>query len=140
MARTRRQPSERILIAGGAEDLVEIHRQLEELPENAYGQVFVEVALDEQIRILPAPPRVTVTWLVRSARSSAVAPLVFADHGEALAHALTGWAAEWCVPGCEPRTSVWIGCADSPWIERARSMVQFELTDAGQQVQVEYGG
>ncbi|MCS5506229.1 siderophore-interacting protein [Curtobacterium flaccumfaciens] len=140
MARTRRQPSERILIAGGAEDLVEIHRQLEELPENAYGQVFVEVALDEQIRILPAPPRVTVTWLVRSARSSAVAPLVFADHGEALAQALTGWAAEWCVTGCEPRTSVWIGCADSPWIERARSMVQLELTDAGQQVQVEYGG
>jgi NADPH-dependent ferric siderophore reductase len=140
MARTRRQPSERILIAGGAEDLVEIHRQLEELPENAYGQVFVEVAVDEQIRILPAPPRVTVTWLVRSARSSAVAPLVFADHGEALAHALTGWAAEWCVMGCEPRTSVWIGCADSPWIERARSMVQLELTDAGQQVQVEYGG
>ncbi|PYY63157.1 hypothetical protein DEJ17_01280 [Curtobacterium sp. MCSS17_011] len=140
MARTRRQPSERILIAGGAEDLVEIHRQLEELPENAYGQVFVEVALDEQIRILPAPPRVTVTWLVRSARSSAVAPLVFADHGEALAHALAGWAAEWCVTDCEPRTSVWIGCADSPWIERARSMVQLELTDAGQQVQVEYGG
>ncbi|WP_433928887.1 SIP domain-containing protein [Curtobacterium flaccumfaciens] len=140
MARTRRQPSERILIAGGAEDLVEIHRQLEELAENTYGQVFVEVALDEQIRILPAPPRVTVTWLVRSARSSAVAPLVFADHGEALAHALTGWAAEWCVTGCEPRTSVWIGCADSPWIERARSMVQLELTDAGQQVQVEYGG
>ncbi|MBF4614974.1 SIP domain-containing protein [Curtobacterium sp. VKM Ac-1376] len=140
MARTRRQPSDRILIAGGAEDLVEIHRQLEDLPENAYGQVFVEVALDEQIRVLPAPPRVTVTWLVRSARSSAVAPLVFADHGEALAHALTAWAGEWCVTGCEPRTSVWIGCADSPWVERARAAVQLELADAGQQVQVEFGG
>ncbi|QSB22367.1 SIP domain-containing protein [Curtobacterium sp. 24E2] len=131
MARTRRQPSERILIAGGVEDLPEIRRQLEDLPENAYGQVFVEVALDEQIRILPAPPRVTVTWLVRSARASAVSPLVFADHGEALAHALTGWAAEWCVAECEPRTSVWIGCTDSPWVERARSAVQIELSDAG---------
>ncbi|MCA5922936.1 MULTISPECIES: SIP domain-containing protein [Curtobacterium] len=140
MARTRRQPSDRILIAGGAEDLGEIHRMLEDLPENAYGQVFVEVALDEQVRILPAPPRVTVTWLVRSARGSAVAPLVFADHGEALAHALTGWAAEWCVTDCEPRTAVWIGCVDSPWVERARSVVQLELTDAGQQVQVESGG
>jgi len=131
MARTRRQPSERILIAGGAEDLVEIHRLLEELPENAYGQVFVEVAVQEQVRILPAPPRITVTWLVRSTRESAVASLVFADHGEALAQAVTGWAAEWCVADCEPRTSVWIGCTDSPWVERARSVVQIELADAG---------
>ncbi|WP_413601956.1 SIP domain-containing protein [Curtobacterium sp. Curtsp57] len=140
MARTRRQPSERILIAGSSDDLVEIHRLLLDLPENAYGQVFVEVALDEQVRILPAPPRVTVTWLVRSARTSAVAPLVFADHGEALAAAVIGWAAEWCVADCEPRTTVWIGCADSPWVEQARAAVQLELTDAGQQVQVEYGG
>jgi len=131
MARTRRQPSERILLAGGVDDLPEIIRMLEDLPENAYGQVFVEVALDEQVRPLPAPPRVTVTWLVRSARESAVAPLVFADHGEALAAAVTGWASEWCVADCEPRTAVWIGCADSPWVERARSVVQIELTDAG---------
>ena len=131
MARTRRQPSERILLAGGVDDLPEITRMLEDLPENAYGQVFVEVALDEQVRMLPAPPRVTVAWLVRSARESAVAPLVFADHGEALAAAVTGWASEWCVADCEPRTAVWIGCADSPWVERARSVVQIELTDAG---------
>jgi len=140
MARTRRQPSERILIAGDASDLPEIHGMLTELPENAYGQVFVEVALDEQVRALPAPPRVTVTWLVRSTRSSLVAPLVFADHGEALAQALTAWAGEWCVADCEPRTTVWIGCADSPWVERARSVVQIELADAGQAVQVEHGG
>ena len=131
MARTRRQPSERILIAGGVDDIPEMTRMLEDLPENAYGQVFVEAALAEQVRTLPAPPRVTVTWLLRSARTSAVSPLVFADHGEALAHALTGWAAEWCVADCEPRTSVWIGCADSPWVERARSVVQIELADAG---------
>lgn len=131
MARTRRQPSERILLAGGVDDLPEITRMLEDLPENAYGQVFVEVALDEQVRALPAPPRITVTWLVRSARESAVAPLVFADHGEALAAAVTGWASEWCVADCEPRTTVWIGCVDSPWVERARSVVQIELTDAG---------
>lgn len=131
MARTRRQPSERILLAGGVDDLPEITRMLEDLPENAYGQVFVEVALDEQVRALPAPLRITVTWLVRSARESAVAPLVFADHGEALAAAVTGWASEWCVADCEPRTTVWIGCVDSPWVERARSVVQIELTDAG---------
>ncbi|ROS73831.1 siderophore-interacting protein [Curtobacterium sp. PhB130] len=140
MARTRRQPSERILIAGAVEDLPEIHRMLAELPENAYGQVFVEVALDEQVRILPAPPRVTVTWLVRTTRPSIVPSLCFADHGEALAAAVIGWASEWCVTDCEPRTSVWIGCSDSPWAEQARAAVQLELADAGQQVVVEYGG
>jgi NADPH-dependent ferric siderophore reductase len=131
MARTRRQPSERILLAGGVDDLPEITRMLEDLPENAYGQVFVEAALPEQVRPLPAPSRVTVSWLVRSARPSAVAPLVFADHGEALAAAVTGWASEWCVADCEPRTTVWIGCAESPWVERARSVLQIDLTDAG---------
>ncbi|WIB75863.1 SIP domain-containing protein [Curtobacterium sp. MCPF17_002] len=131
MARTRRQPSERILLAGGVDDLPEISRMLEDLPANAYGQVFVEVALQEQVRSLPAPPRVTVSWLVRSARASVVAPLVFADHGEALAAAVTGWASEWCVADCEPRTTVWIGLAENPWVERARSIVQIELSGAG---------
>ncbi|WP_083420827.1 SIP domain-containing protein [Curtobacterium sp. MCBA15_009] len=140
MARTRRQPTDRVLVAGGAEDLPEIRRRLEDLPENAYGQVFVEVALDEQICILPAPPRLTVSWLVRSTRGSLLPSLVLADHGELLAGALAGWAAEWCVPGCEPRTAVWVGLADSPWVERARSVLQIELADAGQQVEVEYGG
>jgi NADPH-dependent ferric siderophore reductase len=104
---------------------------LRDLPENAYGQVFVEVALADQVRELPAPSRVTVAWLVRSDRRSAVSSLVFADHGEALAEAVTSWAAEWCVIDCEPRTTVWIGCADSPWVERARNVVQIELADAG---------
>ena len=48
MDRTPRQPSDRVLIAGAVEDLPEIHRLLEDLPETAYGQVFVEVALEEE--------------------------------------------------------------------------------------------
>ncbi|MBM7801570.1 NADPH-dependent ferric siderophore reductase [Curtobacterium luteum] len=136
MARTRRQPSERVLVAGSARDLPEIRRQLLELPDDAYGQVFVEVAVDEEVRILPAPPGVAVTWLVRSTRASRVATLAFADHGEVLAEAVTAWAGEWCVVGCEPCTSVWIGCAESAWVERARSVVQLELDDAGQHVEI----
>lgn len=139
MSMTDGQPSERVMIAGAVEDLAEIHRRLVHLPESAYGQVFVEVALAEQVRILPAPPRVTVTWLIRTERPSVVPPLCFADHGEALAAAVVAWASEWCRPDCEPRTSVWIGCSDSVWIEQARAAVQFELSDAGQQVQVEFG-
>ncbi|WP_267423093.1 MULTISPECIES: SIP domain-containing protein [unclassified Curtobacterium] len=140
MDRTRRQPSDRVLIAGAVEDLSEIHRLLEDLPETAYGQVFVEVALEEQVRILPAPPRVTVSWLVRSDRPSSVPSLCFADHGEALAAAVLAWAGEWCLADSEPRTVVWIGCSDSPWIEQTRAAVQDGLTNAGQQVQVEFGG
>ena len=139
MDRTPRQPSDRVLIAGAVEDLPEIHRLLEDLPETAYGQVFVEVALAEQVRILPAPPRVTVSWLVRSERPSAVPSLCFADHGEALAAAVLSWAGEWCVADAEPVTIVWIGCSDSPWIEQTRAAVQHVLIDAGQHVQVDFG-
>lgn len=140
MAPSRQQPGDRVLIAGAVEDLPEIHRLLEDLPETAYGQVFVEVALEEQVRILPAPPRVTVSWLVRSDRPSAVPSLCFADHGEALAAAVLAWAGEWCLADSEPRTIVWIGCSDSPWIDQTRAAVQHGLTVAGQQVQVEFGG
>ncbi|MGU3408773.1 SIP domain-containing protein [Microbacterium sp. M1A1_1b] len=139
MAMTGDQPTERVMLAGAVEDLTEIHRRLAALPETAYGQVFVEVALAEQVRILPAPPRVTVSWLIRTERPSVVAPLCFADHGEALARAVIGWATEWCRPDCEPPTSVWIGCSDSVWIDQARAAVQLELSDAGAQVQVEFG-
>ncbi|WP_071300825.1 SIP domain-containing protein [Curtobacterium sp. MCBA15_001] len=133
------RPGERVMLAGAVEDLAEIHRRLVGLSDAAYGQVFVEVALAEQVRILPAPPRVTVTWLVRTERPSAVPPLCFADHGEALAAAVIGWATEWCRPDSEPHTTIWIGCSDSVWIDQARAAVQLELSDAGQQVQVESG-
>ncbi len=136
MTRNRQPPAEHVLVAGCADDLPEIHRQLVELPDTAYGQVFVEVALEDEVRILPAPPRVSVTWLVRSGRPSRVASLVFADRGEALAEAVIGWAAEWCVAGGEPCRTLWIGCAESPWVERARSVVQLDLDDAGQQVEI----
>ncbi len=136
MTTNRQQPVERVLVAGTAGDLSEIHRQLVELPETAYGQVFVEVTHADEVRILPAPPRVTVTWLVRSARPSRVASLVFADHGELLAEAVVGWATEWCVPGGVPCTAVWIGCVDNAWVDRARSLVQLGIDGAGQHVEI----
>ncbi|WIB01646.1 SIP domain-containing protein [Curtobacterium sp. MCBA15_012] len=132
--------TDRVLVAGGLADLPEVRRILEELPDSAYGQVFVEVAFADEVRILPAPPHLTVTWLVRSDWPSTITTLLFADHGELLADAVTAWAAEWCVVGSEPYTAVWIGCVDSPWVERARSIVQIDLAATGQQVQVESGG
>lgn len=139
MTSTPQQPCERVLIAGAVEDLPEVHRMLTELPETAYGQVFLEVAVEEQVRILPAPPGVTVTWLVRSDRPSLVSPLVFADHGEPLAQALVGWMGEWGLTGGEPCTSVWIGCSDSVWVDQARAALRAEFALAGHQVQVESG-
>lgn len=134
-----RQTGDRVLIAGDAADLPEIRRRLEELPDAAYGQVLVEVGFADEVRILPAPPRLSVAWFVRSERASVLPALVFADHGELLAAAVTAWASEWCPADASPRTAVWIGCTDNVWVEQARAIVQSGLAAAGQQVQVESG-
>jgi NADPH-dependent ferric siderophore reductase len=121
MIRSRRQPRTRVLIAGDAADLPDIVATLDALPDTAYGQVFVEAVHPDDVRPLAAPGRVTVTWLLRSTRSSGIGELVFADHGEAVARALVGWAGEWLVDDQDPEpTVVWLGCAASPWIEQAR--------------------
>jgi NADPH-dependent ferric siderophore reductase len=131
MARTRWRPSTRVLLAGDVTDLPDIAAVLAGLPDNAYGQVFVEAALPEDVRHVPAPARVTVTWLLRCSRPSQLDALVFADHGEALAAALLAWAGEWLTDdesdhgsGADVTpTRVWIGCGASPWVERARTVL-----------------
>jgi NADPH-dependent ferric siderophore reductase len=124
MARTRRLPSERILVAGTVDDLADIQAVLDALPDNAYGQVYVEATMPDEVRSLRAPGRVTVTWLLRASRPSELRPLVFADRGESLAHAIVGWAGEWMSddPADGP-TLLWIGCDANPWVEQVRNLV-----------------
>ena len=127
MARSRWRPSTRVLLAGDATELPDIVAMLATLPDNAYGQVFIEAALPEDVRPVPAPSRVTVTWLLRCSRASRLGSLVFADHGEALAVALVAWAGEWLtddgLAAADAPTRVWIGCGASPWVERARAVL-----------------
>lgn len=53
-----------VLLAGTADDLPVIETALATLPAKARGQVFVSVESADEVRTLPAPGRVCVTWLV----------------------------------------------------------------------------
>ncbi|HEY0249516.1 MAG TPA: SIP domain-containing protein [Gryllotalpicola sp.] len=109
---------ERVLIAGDQHDLEAIRHVLALLPDEAYGQVFVEVLDEREVIALDAPPRITVTWLTRVTRGSRVRPLVFAARGEALTVAVAAWVSEW-MPSDEDAASaslMWLGCHDNPHV------------------------
>jgi len=112
----RRSPSEHVLIAGDERDLPAIAHVLWLLPEDTYGQVFIETLSDDGHEPLPTPERVAVTWLARSRRESSSPLLAFADRGEALAQAIAGWAAEW-LPDTDARMAerhlLWIGADEN---------------------------
>jgi NADPH-dependent ferric siderophore reductase len=72
---------ELVLLAGRIDDLPVIETALATLPERARGQVFVEVDCAADVRLLAAPGRVCITWLVR-------------EQGRTLGPALEAWLAE----------------------------------------------
>jgi NADPH-dependent ferric siderophore reductase len=84
-----------VLLAGGTSDIRAIRALLLELPGTAYGQVFIEVASPIQVVSLPAPPRVSVTWLFRHSRSHDSARGIPVVRGELMADAVSGWISEW---------------------------------------------
>lgn len=108
------QSGPRFLIVGDAHDLPGVIDMLHRLPVDAYGQVLLEVASEIQIRPLPAPLGMSVTWLCRDRPRRIDEPL--APRGELAARALTAWIAEWMpethVDQAEPYV-IWIGCATS---------------------------
>lgn len=73
------------LIAGDETALPAIGRWLEEWPEGARGQVFIEVAEQSHRQQLPTPPGVEVTWLSRDGAEPGTTTLLY--------DAITG--AEW---------------------------------------------
>jgi NADPH-dependent ferric siderophore reductase len=127
MTRTRRIPKRHIMLAGDVDDLAEIESILASESVTAYGQVYIECTTPGQIRPVAAPPRVTVQWLERCTRQSALEPLVFADRGESLAHAIVGWAGEWSEAPCD---RMWIGCDGSPWVLGALEALSARLSTA----------
>lgn len=134
-SRHRKRTRARVFIAGDHADLAAIQHILSVLPEGAYGQVFIEVLDERDVIPLDAPSRVTVTWLARVTRPSAIRPLAFAAHGEALAGAIAGWVGEWmpAVDGSAPdgpddeTTVMWIGCAGSARISTLYEVLQSRL-------------
>lgn len=109
-SRRHRQPLDHVLVAGDYDDLSAIRWVLEFLPEEAYGQVLVELPAGVEPPTLTAPARVTVTWL--PTRSTDLrAGVVLADRGLVLAEAIAGWFAEWMPhePEGDREFSIWIG-------------------------------
>lgn len=113
-----------ILLVGDSTDLPALDAMLRDLPADTYGQVYVEVATGIQIRSLPAPPHVSVTWLCRDRAHSDldVVPRgvgAMPHRGELASRAIAAWVAEWQPdePGDEDY-ALWIGCSASARVGR----------------------
>lgn len=86
--RASRRPVVQHLITADENSLAELELALAALPLCAVGRVFIEVPDACDVGAVSAPPRMTVTWLVRARRGVRRAP------GEVLARAATAWADE----------------------------------------------
>lgn len=73
-----------LLVVGTSEDLAAVERELATAPVGSYGQILIEADAETDVRALAAPPRMTVTWLLRRG-----------EPGAALNEAVAAWAAEW---------------------------------------------
>jgi NADPH-dependent ferric siderophore reductase len=70
-----------VLLAAVDDDLPVVETVLATLPAKTRGQVFVEVGSAADIRVIAAPGRVCVTWLLR-------------DRGQSLRAAVDAWLGE----------------------------------------------
>ncbi|WP_440707867.1 SIP domain-containing protein [Herbiconiux sp. YIM B11900] len=104
-----------VLLAGDTTDLVPIRRILGELPDDAYGQVYLEIVSPIQIRQLERPAGVNLTWLRRDLVPHGLREI--APRGELIRSAVTAWVSEWMpeapAEGGE-RIHLWVGCNASP--------------------------
>ena len=86
--RASRRPLVQHLITADENSLAELELVLATLPLCAVGRVFVEVPDADAVGRIEVPPRMTVSWLVRT-RAGVRRPT-----GEILTRAATAWADE----------------------------------------------
>jgi NADPH-dependent ferric siderophore reductase len=104
-----------VLLAGDTTDLAAIRRILSGLPEDAYGQVYLEIVSPIQIRPVERPEGVSLTWLRRDLVPHGL--LEIAPRGELIRSAVSAWVAEWMPEeASEGRDEIylWVGCNASP--------------------------
>lgn len=106
--RAERQRSH-YLVTADEHSLGELELFLATLPLCASGRVFIEVAEPEDISVVQAPQRMTVTWLARSSRSGAPGTSRACAPGVALARATTAWADEMLCEGGIPTQVTLLG-------------------------------
>jgi len=86
--RASRRPLLQHLITADENSLVDLEVMLATLPLCAVGRVFIEVPDADAVGAVEVPPRMTVTWLVRTRGGARRAA------GEMLTRAATAWADE----------------------------------------------
>lgn len=87
------------LVTADENSLLELETFLATLPLCASGRVFIEVPGPEDISVIEAPARMTVTWLARSSRTGAPGTGRACAPGTALARATCAWADEMMCDG-----------------------------------------
>lgn len=92
--RASRRPQLQYLLTADENSLTELEVVLSTLPLCAVGRVFIEVPGPDDISVVTAPPRMTVTWLPRSRRAGAIGSGRRCASGEALTRAAVAWADE----------------------------------------------
>ncbi|REK70660.1 hypothetical protein DX116_16240 [Aeromicrobium endophyticum] len=109
-------PTEHVLLAGDIGDLPGIVAALAWLPADAYGQVLVEVGIDDELPLLAAPLRVTVHRVERS-------PL---GEGIAAGRAVAAWVEEWIPDEIDERrtVSIWVGQRVAPACPQISGLVE----------------
>ncbi|UYO98246.1 SIP domain-containing protein [Microbacterium sp. M28] len=104
------------LVTADENSLADLEVLLAALPLCATGRIFIEVADQADIGVVQAPPRMTVTWLARSARSGALGTGRGCAPGMALARATCAWADEMlCEDGAATNVTLlggYLGTAD----------------------------
>lgn len=97
--RASRRRRVQYLVTADEHSLAELEATLATLPLCAVGRVFIEVPEAEDISVVSAPPRMTVTWLPRARRSGAPGTGRRCTPGEAITRAATAWADEMLCAG-----------------------------------------
>lgn len=87
------------LVTADENSLAELEAFLVTLPLCASGRIFIEVPDANDVRVVEAPARMTVTWLPRSSRSGAPGSGRSCTPGEAVARATCAWADEMLCDG-----------------------------------------
>jgi hypothetical protein len=104
------------LVTADETSLVDLELFLSTLPLCASGRVFIEVPTVQDIRVIEAPGRMTVTWLAREQRTGAPGSGRSCVAGQALARATCAWADEMlCDEGDVTRVTLlggYLGSAD----------------------------
>lgn len=120
MARCPHTAPAHVLVAGSGADLGAITDAVLRIPEDAYGQVFVEVASDAAAPSFDLPEGVSLTVL----RPASIRGIEL-ERGERVARAVQAWIAEWmCEDESDTPRVIWLGGLSCEPIMRLHSDIR----------------